>query len=191
MLAFGYAALAVIALNFLRADYDPMRHAMSDYAVGPYGGLMGSAFIALSLGMFALLGGLVQAGPPSLVGRIGYVFLGIAAVGTFFASVFKVDIPGAPYTQHGTLHIYDAILNFTTLIATSLLLSIAFRLDARWHSYFGLSLALALAIPVTFLVWFLSSNALFGVANKIFFAALVTWLLATGHQLRTVARKAE
>jgi hypothetical protein len=38
---------------------------------------------------------------------------------------------------------------------------------------------------------FLSPNALFGVANKIFFAALVTWLLATGHQLRTVARKAE
>jgi hypothetical protein len=45
-------------------------------------------------------------------------------------------------------------LNCTTVIAGSLLLSIAFRLDARWRRHFALSLALALVIGVAFVAWF-------------------------------------
>jgi hypothetical protein len=85
----------------------------------------------------------------------------------------------------------DAILNCTTVIAGSLLLSIAFRLDARWRRHFALSLALALVIGVAFVAWFLSPNALFGLGNKVFFAVMIGWLIAPARHVRTVARAAE
>jgi hypothetical protein len=56
---FGYFVVAVVALQFLRADYDPLSHFISEYAVGPYGEIMSSAFISMSLGALFLFVGLV------------------------------------------------------------------------------------------------------------------------------------
>jgi hypothetical protein len=91
--------------------------------------------------------------------------------------------------QRGTSQI--RCLNCTTVIAGSLLLSIAFRLDARWRRHFALSLALALVIGVAFVAWFLAPNALFGLGNKVFFAVMIVWLIAPARHVRTVARAAE
>ncbi len=53
-----YFVLAVTALHFLRPDYNPTTRLLSDYAVGPYGYLMTSAWFALGLVSFALAFGI-------------------------------------------------------------------------------------------------------------------------------------
>jgi len=51
----SYFLTAVIALHFLRPDYDPVSRFVSEYAVGQYGFLMTSAFFGLSLGLWLWL----------------------------------------------------------------------------------------------------------------------------------------
>jgi Protein of unknown function (DUF998) len=55
-----YFFVAVIILHFLRPEYNPVNHAVSNYAVGPYGYLMTAAFYALALSVFALALGLTR-----------------------------------------------------------------------------------------------------------------------------------
>src|SRR6266496_5548627 len=49
-----YFVVAVVVLHFLRPVYNPINHAVSNYAVGPYGYLMTAAFYVLALSVFAL-----------------------------------------------------------------------------------------------------------------------------------------
>src|SRR5262249_26640885 len=44
----------VLVLHLLRRDYDPTRRFLSEFAVGPYGALMTTAFFVLGLSAFAL-----------------------------------------------------------------------------------------------------------------------------------------
>lgn len=51
---FLYAVAALVLLHFLRTDYIPRSHMISDYAVGRFGWLMKSVFAAMSLGNLML-----------------------------------------------------------------------------------------------------------------------------------------
>ena len=55
-----YFFVVVIILHFLRPEYNPVNHAVSNYAVGPYGYLMTFAFYALALSLLALAFGLIS-----------------------------------------------------------------------------------------------------------------------------------
>lgn len=52
--------MAVVVLHVLRPEFNPVNHAVSNYAVGPYGYLMTAAFYALALSVFALALGLAR-----------------------------------------------------------------------------------------------------------------------------------
>ena len=43
-----YFIVAVVVLHFLRPEYNPIDHAVSNYAVGSFGYLMTSAFYVLA-----------------------------------------------------------------------------------------------------------------------------------------------
>src|SRR6266480_7072785 len=55
-----YFIVAVLVLHSLRPEYNPINHAVSNYAVGPYGYLMTAAFYVLALSIFALALGLFR-----------------------------------------------------------------------------------------------------------------------------------
>ncbi len=59
----AYFVVIIVALHFLRPDYNPIRQPTSEYAVGPYGSLMTSAFFSMSLASWALVIGLYQGVP--------------------------------------------------------------------------------------------------------------------------------
>ena len=46
--------MLIAALHFLSPEFDPIQRPTSEYAVGPYGYLTTSAFIAMSVGVDAL-----------------------------------------------------------------------------------------------------------------------------------------
>lgn len=189
---FGYFVFAVVVLQFLRTDYDPLSHFISDYAVGPYGEIMSSAFISMSLGALFLLAGLIRLGPKTAFFRLSLVFLAVFVPGAFVAALFPTDLPGAPSTAHGRIHDLDATLNFLSLIVAAALLSIGFGGDEKWRSFRARALLIAVCVVAAFATLFLTVNShyrhsLGGLANKALALFLLAWLLAASNQLRTVA----
>jgi hypothetical protein len=76
-----YFAVIIVALHFLRSDLNPIRRPTSEYAVGPYGFLMTSAFFSISLGSFALGIGIYQRVSQPARSRIGLGFFGTMGCG--------------------------------------------------------------------------------------------------------------
>ena len=60
LVGIAYFTLIIVVLHLLRPDLNPLSTPTSEYAVGPYGFLMTSAFFSMSLGSFALVIGLYQ-----------------------------------------------------------------------------------------------------------------------------------
>lgn len=53
-----WATACVVALHLLRSDLDPVGHRLSEYANGPYGYLMTTAFVALGGALLTMAVGL-------------------------------------------------------------------------------------------------------------------------------------
>jgi len=73
----AYFSVIIVVLHFLRPDLNPLRQPTSEYAVGPYGFLMTSAFLSMGLASFALVIGLYQGVSQPARSRIGLALLGI------------------------------------------------------------------------------------------------------------------
>ena len=80
---FAYSALVLLVLlvllvmHVLRPDYAPASHMISDYAVGRYGWVMTSWFLAMSCGSLLLLLGLARSGLVRLRVGSAHSFLGL------------------------------------------------------------------------------------------------------------------
>jgi hypothetical membrane protein len=183
----AYFLIAVVALHFLRPDYDPVSRFVSEYAVGSYGFLMTSAFFGLSLGSLALVIGLYQGVPRSGRSWIGLVLLGIWGVGILIAGIFPTDLRGAPETLSGNIHDRASVLSFFSLITATILLSWRLKHDERWRPFHRSALILALLILATFIGFFLTVDTeLVGLSQRIFIVTFLIWLLLTAARLRFV-----
>src|SRR5713101_593965 len=85
---FAYPVLALLLLHLLRPDISPARSMISDYALGPYGWVMTTVFIAWGFGVLSLSLGLLGSGPRSVAAWIGSGLLLIAFVGGLIAAIF-------------------------------------------------------------------------------------------------------
>ena len=74
-----YFIVAVVVLHFLRPEYNPINHAVSNYAVGPYGYLMTAAFYVLALSVFALALGLFRSIALTNLSRVAILLLCLAS----------------------------------------------------------------------------------------------------------------
>lgn len=183
----AYFLIAVIALHFLRPDYDPVSRWVSEYAVGSYGFLMTSAFFGLSLGSLALVIGLYQGVSRSGRSWIGLLLLGIWGVGILIAGIFPGDLRGAPETISGNIHDLASLLSFFSLIAATILLSRRFKQDERWRPFHRSAFILSLVILATFIGFFLTAGTEFvGLSQRIFIVTFLIWLLLTAARLRFV-----
>ena len=54
IVCFVIVLAAIVSLHLLRPDFNPWTHRLSEYAIGPYGKLMTTAFLAACLGLLAL-----------------------------------------------------------------------------------------------------------------------------------------
>ena len=108
------AAAYVVALGLfialhLRGNYSLLRHAVSDYAIGPTRGLFLTYGLAGGLGAALVgCGVLVQGGLPV---RSGVYLLASAGVRLGVLG-FSTDLEGQPVTRAGLLHLVFAIAGF-------------------------------------------------------------------------------
>src|SRR3954470_8630468 len=93
---FCYFVIALIVMHLIRPDYTIVDHMISDYAVGRFGWIMTTAFLAAGAGCLALAIGLFRGGPPTWLGRVGSAALIVASVGLIITAIFPTDLETAP-----------------------------------------------------------------------------------------------
>ena len=181
--AFG---LGVVLMHLLRPDYAPASHMISDYAVGPWGGVMATTFICAGLGCLLLVAALVQRGQKSVTGRIVIGLFAVAGIGLFVTAACPTDLDDAPTTTTGVIHGISFLVNVVSLVLASILLMVLAWRDDRWHAYRWKAALFAALLLVAIVIQFstLRRGMPYGLANRFFVAVLVAWLVGTALQVR-------
>jgi hypothetical membrane protein len=164
---------------------------MSNYAVGPYGLMMTSALLVLGLGVSALALGLYRDMRPTGRSLVGLKLLGGAAAGMILAGIFPTD--AAPHntliTTIGVIHYVASFVFSPCLVAAALLLSGQFQRDERWQGLQRPIYVLALVTWASFIalvVLNIVHPAVGGIAQRIFLALALGWLILTATCLRSI-----
>lgn len=184
-----YFTLIIVALHFLRPDLNPVSQPTSEYAVGPYGILMTSAFFTMSIASLALIFGLSRGIAPSAQSRIGLGLVGIWGIGVLVAMLFPIDPEGAPQTFAGTIHRINGPIVFLCVTIGVLLLSWHFQREASWQPVRRTAQILSLLMLTAFIGTFLSvvtHSEYAGLFQRIDLAALGTWMVLTASRLYAV-----
>lgn len=181
----AYFVIMIAVLHFLRPDISPLHRPTSEYAVGPFGYLMTSAFVAMSLATSALVLGLGRDLPRSGIHRVGLVFLGLWAVGLLVAATFPIDAEGAPQTLPGTIHRINGPLTFLSLIVGTNLVSQGFKQDRKRLPIQRFASALALLMIPMFVAVVVAvvQGSGVGLAQRVLIATLATWFFLVAVRL--------
>lgn len=171
-------------LHLLPTGYNPVRHAVSDYAVGNYKSLFRSALLLSSFAVLALAVGLTlePGAPPLATSSLVYLYLVPAMrVGM---SLFPTDLEGEKLTRTGRLHYLFAIAAFAfTYTAISGMTPTLAQLPP-WQSVHGLLNALrwiCLGSLILLIVTLLPRwRIIFGLFERAFLVATNLWLLTVG-----------
>jgi hypothetical protein len=108
------AVAAVLALHALRRGLEPASHRLSEYAIGPWGWLMTSAFAALAVALWLLRRAL-----PAAAARPVRVLLTVATIGFTLSAVFPTD-PTRPDAMRETVHTVASTGALVALTAAAL-----------------------------------------------------------------------
>ncbi len=186
---FGYFSVALIALHFVRPDYTPIDHMISDYAVGRAGWLMTSAFVALGFGCLSLSLGLWRMGPRGVSATIGRLLLIVAFLGLMVTATFPTDLETAKDTLHGAIHTLSFLVNIVSISIAAFTLSLSFGAEPRWKSARLPSLLIVIALIGAFVVQYLTLHrgAPYGFTNRAFVLVVMSWLFFVAFCLRKVA----
>jgi len=175
-----YFGLAVLALHLLPTGYDPLTHAVSDYAVGAYGPVMDSAFVAFGIGVFSLAIALSRPDSSSVVrSRLGVPLLSLAGACLFAVGFFPTDLEGAPATTTGDIHTSLSAIVFLAMVVSLPVLSRAFGRSEKLRSYRRFSLALAIVVVALFFVAdaTITEGVYGGLGERVFILGFYSWLL--------------
>jgi hypothetical protein len=181
----------LVALHFVKADFDPSWRMVSEYEIGNYGWIMVLAFFCMALSCATLFIA-IRPHIRTTGGRIGMGFLLATAVGLAAAAIFTADPTTASQhalTTHGTLHGVASIIGVPGLPIAALLLSRSLARNQAWSqvrrslfwaahltwiSLLLMLLTLAIMLP---LAGKFGPNVWIGWPNRILMVAYSGWLM--------------
>ncbi len=181
-------AILVMLLHVLRPQLNPLSHAISEYAIGPYGFLMTLAFIMRGLGGLFLVVGLALGTTRGSRSWAGLVLLSLFTLCSFLVAIF----PGNPQNTIVLLiHSVSALFGFSSLAIAALIWSRRLRKDPLWRSSAHVSLVLALLILLS-LLFFIGlvigpSSGFQGLAERVLEIFIVLWLCFMAWKLSLLA----
>ena len=187
-----YFLVVVGVLHFLRPDYNPIDHAVSNYAVGPFGFLMTSAFYVFALSVIAMAAGLFFSVAINMTSRVAILLLSLASIGIVVMGVFPGDAHAlhSPATITGVIHWTSAALSFLCIMVAAFLLSSIFKTDERFQRYRRPCFALALAMVAALLMYgLLAFVGWTGIGQRIYLAVCLLWLLLLAEWIWSSSRR--
>jgi Protein of unknown function (DUF998) len=181
--------LAIAALHVLSPEIDPVHRPTSEYARGPFGYLMTSAFVSLSLATWALVVGLHRDLQSAGLHRAGLWFLAVWGAGLLVAATFPIDLDDAPRTLAGRIHTTNGPIIFLNLTIAINLVSRGFKHDVRWRPIHRFTSVLALLMIPEFVAGGLARarGTGAGIMQRAFIVTFATWFLVVATQLRSNA----
>jgi hypothetical protein len=185
-----YFVGAVAILHILRPELNPVTHAVSNYAIGPFGWLMTAAFFILALSEFALTLGLARSLTASKSAAIGVLLLNLAAAGMVVTGIFPGDVksPHPPGTLPSLIHWIGAGISFLSLLIATFLFAHCFKTETRWQSFQCSACVVSVMIVVALVAFgILTLIGWVGVGERVYIAANVLWLLLASVRLRAIA----
>jgi MFS family permease len=186
ILATVYFLAAAVCAHIVATRYNFLTDYISDYAVGPWGWVYGSAFLASAVGCFALAVAIFLLIPSQALSKLGVVLLALVGITYVIDFIFPTDIlpPGAPPTTRiGSIHLLGAFLGWVLFTVGSVLISSRLRYNFFWNTWRPLLTALAWlsVLLLLLLVWVVMSKApLGGLVEKLFIFDRNLWALTTG-----------
>jgi len=167
------AAAAVLALHVLRRDLEPASHRLSEYAIGPWGWLMTSAFAALAVALWLLR----RALPPAAPSRYVRALLTIATIGFVLSAVFPTD-PTRPDALRETVHTVASTGGLVALTAAALWTVTRGTGAIGWRRAHGPAGAAAAVATLGVLIGPLVHDSPWtGAVQRVVGLALTAWLL--------------
>ncbi|GAB7052007.1 DUF998 domain-containing protein [Catenuloplanes indicus] len=173
-LAGGAAGAALFIVLFLltdvlKPDYDPVRDAVSEAAIGPGGGLQIINFVVSGLLITASSIALART-TTRWTGRL----VAVSGAGLALAGVFVSDpVPAVAATWHGQIHNVAGTVSSVALVAACVT-------AARWHParfWRRYCLAVGAAMPLVFLIGLAFPETL-GIWQRLTNVLGWTWLIA-------------
>ena len=186
ILAMAYFLTAAVAAHLVDTQYNFFSDYISDYAVGSWGWIYGSAFLASCLGCLALATSLVLVIPSEAVSKTGVALLAVVGVTFAIDFVFPTDIlpPGAPPTTIvGAIHLVDALFGWVLFAIAAILISSRLKRDAYWKQWQKILTNLAwlsVALLVALVAVVVSKAPFGGLAEKVFILERNIWGLTLG-----------
>jgi Protein of unknown function (DUF998) len=175
------AAAAVLALHALRRDLEPASHRLSEYAIGPWGWLMTSAFAAIAAGVWLLRRALPDAAPLGPV----HALLTVATIGFGVSAVFPTD-PVTPDAVRETVHTVASTGALVSLVAAALWTVTLGAEAIGWRRAHGPAVvAVAVASVGVVVSPLVHDSPWTGMVQRLCCVALTVWLLLL---CRAVAR---
>ena len=176
----------VAILHFTRTDLGPASHRLSEYANGPYGWMMTSAFVTLSCGLVAFGFDLLIRPRRNAIDLLCISAVAVAAVGTMLSGVFRTGGSDLAETVHSRASAAAVIALVTLALGYSIL-----RANRSGETdRVGATLAVIVAILAVLSPMFHHSRWT-GLSQRMLWIVLLAWLLrATSTPLlgRSVAR---
>jgi hypothetical protein len=194
LIGIAYFVAVIVTLHFLRPDLNPISRPTSEYATGPYGFLMTSAFLSMSVASLSLVIGLYKGMPQSARSRIGLILLGIWGVGVLVAMSFPIDPEGTRQTTTGIIHRINGPLTFLSLTIGTILVSKSFSRDKNWRPIHRSALSLSVIILVMFIITGVNiaiASGFEGLCQRVFLIVFATWFILTTLQLRSTIANLE
>jgi hypothetical protein len=174
------AALAfIVVLHFVRRDLAPARHRISEYALGPHGELMATAFVCLGAGVLALAWPLARAAGRR--SRLVLVVVTASGVGMVISGIFRTD-PERSGVTTDAIHSYASAISTMALIGTALLCSVGRRALTPRLPRITVVLAVLGAI-LGALSPFLHHSSWTGISQRLLWLTLLAWLIITALRL--------
>jgi hypothetical protein len=168
--------VVVVLLNVVQhAHYDPKVQAISELALGRGGVLMVVAFLSLASGIALLaliLGRTLDRGR-----AIRWMLYLAAVLAGPMSAFFHTDLVGHPTTTHGAIHDNSGLAAFLLMLASMHVAGWLFRRQPVWRGFAVPTLVWAVAATGAFFL-IPAMPAHFGLAQRIFVGAFVSWLLA-------------
>jgi hypothetical membrane protein len=165
----GIAVACVVALHVIRPRVSPIERRLSDYALGPYGWLMDTAFTATAGGLAALAIFLTRsAGRPRLVPAA----LVVSAVALVLSAIYRLEA-----TDNGddVFHRWASGTAAAAVVVAALGWSVVGAGRRRpWRRGPDLLLAVV-ALGLAVLSLMLHETYLTGINQRLVWAALIAW----------------
>jgi hypothetical membrane protein len=176
--------VAVVILNFLQApSYSWRGNAMSELALGRGGALMFAAFTCMGVGTFLVAVLLHRELPQAKLGPAALIAAGLLDV---TSAIFHTNRSGAPATTTSDIHLTAGITTFVLMVLAMFAMVRRFRRSERWSAFALPTLIWSVVAFATFFLIPILGAADFGLAQRLFVATWLSWLLTTALRARHV-----